>query len=883
MQERKIGALLPAILFLLLAGLSCGGGSSSSTPANVAVSVNPNSSQVEAGGSVAISATVTADPAGKGVNWSLRPASGAGTLRNITSTSVEFVAPANPPSSDEAVQITATAVADPSKTAVAQVTVDAIQVSASATDSVVTAGGSTTVTAQVLNDPANKGVTWSILPATGAGTLSNATANSVVYNAPASPPQDDVAVTITGTSVSDASKNAQASITFAAIAVNVSTNDNTTIAAGGTVNLTATTTGDPSNQGVTWSVSPSSGAGTLSNATNTTVTYHAPAAIPPSDLAVTVTATSIANPTKSGGLGITVAAVQVSLTPTSAIIPLNATQAYTPTVQFDPGNQGVHWAVQQNGVTCSPACGTVAPSNTASGTAATYTAPATVPADPAVTIVASSVADSTKSAASLITVTIGTVKLVPGKLDFQHVKIGFSRTLAITLTNTGATALKVNGIAAASGASGPYSETNNCGSSVPAGGQCGIQVTFKPTTTGTFNSNISISDDSLGSPQQVPITGIGLNRIRFEAALVKALMARPLVSVPRPRGRSPVGTRVLALVDSKREDPYLRTGARRELLVRFWYPAATAAGCRLAAYTSPRVWSYFSALSGVPLPQVSTNSCQDAGVAPGRHAIAVLTHGYTGTFTDYTFLAEDLASRGYVVGAVDHTYEATAVEFPDGRFAQSAFGSHLGHNLLSDETAVSFAVNTRLEDLSFFVDELQRLDEQRSGPFRGRLDTTRIALVGHSLGGLTTILALEAEPRFRAGVVLDGTIPPRMTHAIRTPVLLLNAGKGAWGADECRLWNHLTGARLAVNLPGAEHIAPSDAVWLARGAIKTGTMHPDTAIAAMRDFMAAFLDQHLRGRRYNALPQERSALYPAIGISAGHPAQCSSGGTPKTP
>jgi len=40
----------------------------------------------------------------------------------------------------------------------------------------------------------------------------------------------------------------------------------------------------------------------------------------------------------------------------------------------------------------------------------------------------------------------------------------------------------------------------------------------------------------------------------------------------------------------------------------------------------------------------------------------IFTHGYIGTFTDYAFLFEDLASRGYVVASIDHTYEATALE-----------------------------------------------------------------------------------------------------------------------------------------------------------------------------------------------------------------------------
>ncbi len=76
----------------------------------------------------------------------------------------------------------------------------------------------------------------------------------------------------------------------------------------------------------------------------------------------------------------------------------------------------------------------------------------------------------------------------------------------------------------------------------------------------------------------------------------------------------------------------------------------------------------------VSLPEVRTNSCLDAPIAEGAHPVILFSHGYTGAFTDYTFIFEDLASRGYVVASVDHTYEATAVEFPDGRFVKSVFG-----------------------------------------------------------------------------------------------------------------------------------------------------------------------------------------------------------------
>ena len=132
--------------------------------------------------------------------------------------------------------------------------------------------------------------------------------------------------------------------------------------------------------------------------------------------------------------------------------------------------------------------------------------------------------------------------------------------------------------------------------------------------------------------------------------------------------------------------------------------------------------------------------------------MVVFTHGYTGTFTDYTFIFEDLASRGYVVASVDHTYEATAIEFPDGRFVHSGFGSHLGATLLEDQQALSLALTVRLADLKFVRRELQRMNTTAQGPFAGKLDTTKVAVAGHSMGGLAASLGVQRDRGFRAGI-----------------------------------------------------------------------------------------------------------------------------------
>jgi len=471
---------------------------------------------------------------------------------------------------------------------------------------------------------------------------------------------------------------------------------------------------------------------------------------------------------------------------------------------------------------------------------------------------------------------IGTiVEFVPASLNFGNVSIlGGSNIKTTTLTNTGTTTLTISSIAITG--SSYFTQTNNCPTSVGAGKSCTITVTFSPKKVGSFSASVAVSDSDGGSPQQVPLSGTGF-KPKTTSMVRAALGVNQTATVPRTTGFSNVGTRVLDLIDSTRVDPYLANGSKRELLVRVWYPASLTQGCEPAEYTSPAVWGYFSQLLGTALPQVATNSCRNAPVTDGAHPVIVFTHGYTGTFTDYTFILEDLASRGYVVASVNHTYEATAVEFPDGRLLKSVFGSHLGKTMRSDDQALSSALSVRSGDLRFVLNELERLNAAADSPFAGKLDTSHIGLMGHSLGGEATISAVEQEARLRAGVLIDGVITDASVAGTDKPILILAAGREQWGDNECRLWSDLRGPRFAVNLKGAEHLMPSDAVWLAKGAIKTGTMGTEKSIAAVRDYIAAFLDANLRGKPPGALLTGPSADYPDAAVTTQNQLLCTEG------
>jgi hypothetical protein len=282
-----------------------------------------------------------------------------------------------------------------------------ISVSVSAATATVLAGATGQFTAAVANDSANKGVTWSVsCSAAQCGTVSPITTPSgspTTYTAPPTPPTSDLTVTLTATSVGDATKKSFSTITVPMLTVSVSP-DNVSIAATTTQQFTATVTA--LNVAVTWTLTQggtncSPGCGTLSSQTSTSVTYNAPATSPASDLTLTLTATSVADTSKTGSATITVPAISVSVSPVTVTVAVDTTQQFSATVSPDPNNKGATWTLTQSGSACSPGCGALSDQT---ATSVTYNAPGTVPTNPTVTLTATAVADTTKSGSATITV-----------------------------------------------------------------------------------------------------------------------------------------------------------------------------------------------------------------------------------------------------------------------------------------------------------------------------------------------------------------------------------------------------------------------------------------------------------------------------------------------
>ena len=98
--------------------------------------------------------------------------------------------------------------------------------------------------------------------------------------------------------------------------------------------------------------------------------------------------------------------------------------------------------------------------------------------------------------------------LSPQQISFGNQALNTtSNPTTVTLTNEGSAPLSINSISA----SGNFTQSNNCGTSLPAGGAtCTIQITFSPSQAGQQTDEVLISDNSAGSPHYITVTGNGV-------------------------------------------------------------------------------------------------------------------------------------------------------------------------------------------------------------------------------------------------------------------------------------------------------------------------------------------------------------------------------------
>jgi len=166
-------------------------------------------------------------------------------------------------------------------------------------------------------------------------------------------------------------------------------------------------------------------------------------------------------------------------------------------------------------ITSIAASGDFAESNTcgasvAAGKSCTLTVSFT-PAGSGVRTGAITITDNAPGSPQVVTLTgIGTgptVALSASTMSIGSEIVGTtSGAHTVTLTNSGNAALNITGLTISPAS---FTETNTCGSSLAAGASCNITVTFTPSVAGEISGTLNITDNAVGSPQQVALSGVG--------------------------------------------------------------------------------------------------------------------------------------------------------------------------------------------------------------------------------------------------------------------------------------------------------------------------------------------------------------------------------------
>lgn len=356
-----------------------------------------------------------------------------------------------------------------------------------------------------------------------------------------------------------------------------------------------------------------------------------------------------------------------------------------------------------------------------------------------------------------------------------------------------------------------------------------------------------------------------------------AIRAAQPVTLPAPTGAYRVGRTIAEWTDRTRIDPLApHPGQPRALSVWLWYPSAHGPGGPHAPY-APGAWAglHLSGPAGLGetrFTEVRDHTFADAPIADGRFPVVVLEPGLGLAAPQYTTLAVNLASHGYLVMGVTPTYSANLTVLNGRPVSASTLGDPASTDSTDEHAGQAQADGDRLvvtwaADDRFAAAQATRLN--KSGRFAGHIQADEIVYVGHSFGGAAALEACRTDVHCVGAADLDGTQYGAVVQTgLARPMMLIgsqnscitgtcrptSAGDRASQDTARTLLAASRGDAWCFAIDGAEHFNFSDygSYYLAapiRSLIQLGPIDGTRALTIVDQYLAAFADHVTRGDR----------------------------------
>jgi len=345
----------------------------------------------------------------------------------------------------------------------------------------------------------------------------------------------------------------------------------------------------------------------------------------------------------------------------------------------------------------------------------------------------------------------------------------------------------------------------------------------------------------------------------------------PAFHLPAPSGEYEIGTVTFELTDDTRNETFTTDpDDHRRILIKAWYPSDNVGGLRMAPYVdAPSQFGTgvehafgFPALVVSHIPFTKTHSYLNAPLSTDETSFPVLifSHGYGGLIMQDTVLMEELASNGFIVFSISHSYEAAVTSFPDGSVIYEATNemyADIGNSLM-----------IWANDTTFLVDQLEIADNPviPSLLWDG-MDLDTIGVFGHSFGGTTAEHVILEDARFDAAISFDSPHGGSSLTLNMTKPLMMLFGPD-YGNPEMNdtIFNRAEGTCYGLYVNGTRHYNFADVnIWspVLKSFGLLGSIDGYRMLAILNDYVLAFFNEHLNGIT-STLLDGASVEYPEV-------------------
>jgi hypothetical protein len=245
----------------------------------------------------------------------------------------------------------------------------------------------------------------------------------------------------------------------------------------------------------------------------------------------------------------------------------------------------------------------------------------------------------------------------------------------------------------------------------------------------------------------------------------------PVPQIPTPSGDYQVGTKIFELNDTSRKELFSGKDETRKFMIQVWYPADVkdsdeqAPWMENAEIFAPTIATYIDMpsyfLNHLALVNIPAYKDSVVAISNEKFPIILFSHGWNGFNAQNAGQALELASRGFVVIGIQHTYGAVVTVFPDGTIAPN------NPNALPEdaedpdyEEKANVLVSQWAGDMAYVLDQLEGAENEAGDFFSQSIDLNRVGVYGHSTGGGAAIEFCANDSRCKSVLGMDPFMRP---------------------------------------------------------------------------------------------------------------------------